>query len=154
MSDFPKQQKAIQYEKFVFSDSAAARILDIDAFKVLHVIKGINETHNVCTIDHKVYQVPNSEFYRNFVFSRQQRSKQLSAQATAYSNVWIVTNPKNRKRYPVRATADSIECKCRDYQKQQEILGKGCCKHGYRILNYLGYQDLKAYMNRNSAIAA
>ncbi|MGB5714490.1 MAG: SWIM zinc finger family protein, partial [Waterburya sp.] len=99
------------------------------------------------------YQIPLAKFKQDFAQSRKLNSKALLISSTQYRNVFIVQNPENRNKYPVRYISSGIECKCRDFEKQQEILGKGCCKHGYKLLNHLGYNSLQSYLDRNNSVA-
>jgi hypothetical protein len=37
-------------------------------------------------------------------------------------------------------------CTCDDFNNQLEFFGRGCCKHGYAVLNSLGCQSLEHYL--------
>jgi hypothetical protein len=39
-----------------------------------------------------------------------------------------------------------IDCTCPDYEVQVKEFGKGCCKHAYAVLNFLGFKSLKDFM--------
>lgn len=58
---------------------------------------------------------------------------------------FTVTNPESESRHLVTCLPDQVMCDCEDYHWQMEILGTGCCKHGYAALAYLGYDSLRDY---------
>jgi hypothetical protein len=51
--------------------------------------------------------------------------------------------------YQLYARADRVTCTCEDYKNQSNILGRGICKHGYAVLNHLGYESLSDYIERD-----
>ncbi|MGF1499585.1 MAG: SWIM zinc finger family protein [Elainellaceae cyanobacterium] len=57
-----------------------------------------------------------------------------------------VASQHGNHAYEVICLPDRIECTCHDYQFQVQSLGRGCCKHGYAVLNYLGYPSLQSYL--------
>lgn len=59
---------------------------------------------------------------------------------------YTVTNPANGSQHLVEETSDGLECDCEDYHWQLHFFGKGCCKHGYAVLQYLGFESLQEYM--------
>ena len=42
-----------------------------------------------------------------------------------------------------------IDCSCGDMQQQRESWGRGCCKHGYALLEMFGYKSLQDYVTKN-----
>jgi len=58
---------------------------------------------------------------------------------------FTVTNPESGSRHLVTCLPDRVVCDCEDYHWQLEFFGKGCCKHGYAALAYLGYDSLRDY---------
>jgi hypothetical protein len=41
-----------------------------------------------------------------------------------------------------------LTCTCGDFKLQQELFQKGCCKHGYAVLQTLGFSTLKNFIER------
>lgn len=149
--DFNKLRRNNQRNKFIFSNAAAERILGLPAFSVVETDLTHENKVLVKTRDKK-YELPTSAFYQDFTQSRQRRSQKLQVSTTEYGNVFMITNPENHNRYPTRTIATGVECRCRDYEKQQELItgSRHCCKHGYAVLSYLGYSSLAEYLAANS----
>lgn len=59
---------------------------------------------------------------------------------------FTVTNPVSHARHLVSCLSDRIECDCEDYHWQTHYFGRGCCKHGYAVLQYLGFESLQEYI--------
>lgn len=57
-----------------------------------------------------------------------------------------VTNPASGSRHLVTGQSNRLECDCEDYYWQTQHFGRGCCKHGYAVLNYLGFDSLRQYI--------
>lgn len=138
--------------KFIFSRSAAERILHLEPLSITDLQNVYPGQIKVTTKQKQEYHIGVNRFIEDFVTSRKLKAKKLKVETTKYSNLYRVINPENLNRYPVRTTTKGIECKCRDYQKQQEILGEGCCKHGFSVLNYLGYEKLSDYCKRQVTV--
>ena len=84
----------------------------------------------------------NMLFYSSFVEDRKSRSKSIQVTPNAFADrIYTARNESNDHTYTVIA-AESIECQCADYRAQLSFIGKGCCKHGYAVLNYLGFSSL------------
>lgn len=49
--------------------------------------------------------------------------------------------------YDLTLQQTTIVCSCKDYEKQIETFGKGCCKHGYAVLGQLGFTSLLDYID-------
>lgn len=43
----------------------------------------------------------------------------------------------------------SLTCSCGDFKRQIESFGKGCCKHGYAVLQTLGYGSLEDFVRNH-----
>jgi hypothetical protein len=63
-------------------------------------------------------------------------------QATRFT----VRNESKGSAYVVDASPSSLNCTCEDYKNQIQFLGRGCCKHGYAVLNKLGFNSLAKYI--------
>jgi hypothetical protein len=86
-------------------------------------------------------------FKQHFVARRKAASKAL--QVTRYvfdQQAFTVRNETKNSTYQVIAN-DTVSCECHDYQNQLSFLGKGCCKHGYAVLNHLGFKSLTDYVH-------
>lgn len=59
---------------------------------------------------------------------------------------YTVTNPHSGSQYLVQERGDRLDCTCEDYYWQCQSFGRGCCKHGYAVLQYLGFDSLREYM--------
>lgn len=136
-----------EIENYIFTRSAAERILELPAFSIQQ-IKVYSNAILAKNKQQHLYTMEREWFLHDFAQSRINKAFKLKVEKTNYSNLYRVTNPENKHQYPVRLISEKVECKCRDYQKQQEILGKGCCKHGYAVLNSLGYKHLEDYLSQ------
>lgn len=85
------------------------------------------------------------EFKKKFIAIRKQRSKNLKPQQINDSTYIVVNNSKGTQ-YNLTLLDTRIDCDCIDYQNQVEYFGGGCCKHGYSVLNELGFNSLKDYV--------
>lgn len=80
-------------------------------------------------------------FYKCFVKDRQERSKTIEVTQNPFADrIYTARNP-NGHTYAV-ILSDRAECQCRDYREQINFLGRGMCKHGYAVLNHLGFSSL------------
>ena len=61
------------------------------------------------------------------------------------NSFWVV-NPGKQTNYRVEARRDGVFCTCDDFNNQLEFFGRGCCKHGYAVLGYLGLGSLADYL--------
>jgi hypothetical protein len=86
-------------------------------------------------------------FKRHFVTRRQAAAKALQVTRYAFDQqAFTVRNETKHSTYQVIAN-DTVSCECHDYQNQVSFLGKGCCKHGYAVLNHLGFKSLADYVH-------
>jgi hypothetical protein len=86
-------------------------------------------------------------FKRHFVTRRQAAAKALQVTRYAFDQqAFTVRNETKHSTYQVIAN-DTVSCECHDYQNQLSFLGKGCCKHGYAVLNHLGFKSLTDYVH-------
>lgn len=137
----------VSSENFVFSRAAVARMLKIDRALVKRV-----EVWSNCVFVIVVGRRPRfwkkSDFQNHFVDHRKNESKYYSAVSMVNEefNVWS----RDGKRYILKGLPETVQCPCEDYQNQQRIFkGKGCCKHGYAVLSFLGFDRLSEYIENN-----
>ena len=64
-----------------------------------------------------------------------------------------VINPGKETVYQVEARSDGVFCTCDDFNNQLEFFGRGCCKHGYAVLAYLGLSSLADYLRVQKVVA-
>lgn len=63
-------------------------------------------------------------------------------QATRFT----VRNENKGSAYVIDCSPSRLNCTCEDYKNQVEFIGRGCCKHGYAVLNKLGFSSLAKYV--------
>ena len=81
-------------------------------------------------------------FYSSFVEDRKARSRLIEITQNPFANrVYTARNTTSNHSYTV-IVSDAIECQCADYRSQISFVGRGCCKHGYAVLNHLGFNSL------------
>jgi hypothetical protein len=86
-------------------------------------------------------------FKAHFVEWRIQRSHLLKVtQRLDQPHCFTVHNANRDTAYYVEARPDGMYCTCDDFHNQLEFFGRGCCKHGYAVLNSLGCQSLEQYL--------
>jgi len=139
-------------EQLVYSRAAAARILGVPVEQIRRVEVW---PRVVLVVPHKGYGlrprfVSQRVFKENFVEFRRQSAKDLLVIAQRGSQ-FTVLNPGNDHQYQVVVGTASVKCECEDYKNQVHYLGRGCCKHCYRVLFHLGFQTLKDYVNSKAA---
>ncbi|MGE5658154.1 MAG: hypothetical protein ACM37W_16245 [Actinomycetota bacterium] len=87
-------------------------------------------------------------FRNHFVDWRKAQSEEIDIFETE-GNKYTAINERKHSIYTVEALQDGIRCGCDDYQNQIKFLKKGCCKHGYALLNYLGFDRLSDYIEHH-----
>lgn len=91
------------------------------------------------------------KFLQHFADHRRNESKGLVvSKVVNFDNIFSVQNLLKNSFYQVYKTVDKVVCCCDDYRNQDTFLEgkKRCCKHGYAVLNYLGFQSLGDYLNQ------
>ena len=88
-----------------------------------------------------------SAFKQAFVLRRMKAARPLKAEQWAEVPAWFtVRNEEKGSSYPVELGSAGPVCECEDYRNQQAFFGKGVCKHGYAVLQALGYGSLAGYL--------
>ena len=139
-------------EQLVYSRAAAARILGVPVEQIRRVEVW---PFVVLVIPHKGFGlrprfVSKQTFRTHFVEFRRQSARDLLV-ITQRGSEFTVLNPANSNQYQVVVGTSGIKCGCEDYHNQLRFLGRGCCKHCYRVLFHLGFQTLKDYVNSKAA---
>lgn len=91
--------------------------------------------------------VSKTAFKQMFVDFRKAGAKALTVTANLFvPNTFKVRNESKNTAYDVLIIEKNITCGCEDYNNQMEAMGKRVCKHGYAVLNHLGYNSLADYV--------
>lgn len=127
----------------IFSIAAAQRILGRSVYEVrvwawVVLVRGVG----FCRFMSK------KDFLNHFADRRKAESKKIT----------VVVNPRNENEYKVvdkdytlKVFHSEISCNCEDYKNQLRYIGKGICKHGYAVLNHLGFSSLSTYIETKEA---
>jgi len=139
-------------EQLVYSRAAAARILGVPVEQIRRVEVW---PFVVLVIPHRGFGlrprfVSKQTFKVHFVEFRREAARNLLVVAQSGAE-FTVLNPANSNQYQVVVGTSGIKCGCEDYHNQLRFLGRGCCKHCYRVLFHLGFQTLKDYVNSKAA---
>jgi len=139
-------------EQLLYSRAAAARILGVPVEQIRRVEVW---PRVVLVVPHKGYGlrprfVSQRVFKEHFVEFRREAARNLLVAAQSGAE-FTVLNPSNGHQYKVVVGTASVKCECEDYKNQIHYLGRGCCKHCYRVLFHLGFQTLKDYVNSKAA---
>lgn len=92
-------------------------------------------------------------FKQHFVEWRKAQSRGLKVtERLDVANHYTIRNEAKDTVYILEARADGLFCTCDDLNNQLEFFGKGCCKHGYAVLNYLGFGSLREYITAQKVV--
>jgi predicted nucleic acid-binding Zn finger protein len=92
-------------------------------------------------------------FKQHFAEWRKAQSKGLKiTERLDISNHYTVRNLSKDTAYVVEKRPDGVFCTCEDLNNQLEFFGRGCCKHGYAVLNHLGFGSLSEYLHAQKVI--
>lgn len=86
-------------------------------------------------------------FKQHFVDRRKAEAKVLTVQKAFMPNTFHVLNKKSRTEYTIQCFTGGIICNCEDFRNQSQFFGRACCKHGYAVLELLGFGSLQNYIN-------
>ncbi|MGB3493881.1 MAG: hypothetical protein WBA57_14220 [Elainellaceae cyanobacterium] len=86
-----------------------------------------------------------SVFKTHFVEFRKQQAKQLRVQRR-HTDLFVAFNPERSTNYILETRDDGVFCTCDDLNNQLAFWNKGCCKHGYAVLSYLGFSSLRDFL--------
>ena len=91
--------------------------------------------------------ISKAQLKRHFVERRQAAAQGLEVRNELCTPVcYTVTDPQSGSHHRATEHAGWLACDCEDYYWQQRFIGRGCCKHGYAVLNYLGFDSLKSFV--------
>lgn len=137
----------------LYTKAAALRIL-----KIATKVESVKVLKNCVQVTYKTAHGRCSTFLSKTVFKQNFVSdRKAAATALICSEVmqgcWKVGNPQNGNVYDVWLSVRSVDCGCEDYRQQIDTIGKGICKHGYRVLTELGIDSLAEYIQSNRPAA-
>jgi hypothetical protein len=143
----------INKTNFLYSKSAAARILGVSVYSIAR----FEVWAYVCFVHVKGQRptfMSKKAFKQHFVDWRIEQSKWLCV-AQVDREHYRVINPKKSTAYSVWAFEESFDCECEDYKNQVLIFnnGKACCKHCYAVLTWLGHNRLSDYISAQARAA-
>jgi len=136
----------INPKNFIYSRAAVARMLGIAS----QLIKKVEIWANcifVIVQGRRPRFWKKASFRNHFVDHRkfEARYYEVAAKSDSKFEVW-----NSKSSYQLEALQTEIKCPCEDYNNQQRIFkGKGCCKHGYAVLHFLGFDRLSQYVENH-----
>lgn len=89
--------------------------------------------------------ISKTAFWELFHKPRKERAQALHI--SHYGQNLFQVEGSNQNSYFVELDKDKVICECMDY-KQQELadIKNPICKHGWRALNYIGFDSLSSYI--------
>ena len=133
-------------EQMVFSRSAASRI--VQALLQNVEVQVWSQVIWVKVKGRKPKFISPKAFIEDFHQTRMRHAKNLDYRAISDTK-YVVINPENGHKYLVDLHPDKLTCTCEDYAQQSQVFEQPCCKHCYRILFALGYQNLVEYVEQS-----
>lgn len=138
-------------DKLIYTKKSAACILKIDVENIEFVY--VSDSFVLVGLFNSSVKLSKTEFKVMFVEDRKARSSTINVtQDLNKTLTYTVRNEDNNHRYQVRLKPDSIYCQCPDYQNQLRAGLNGCCKHGYSVLNVIGYGSLADYLKFTKSV--
>lgn len=134
----------------VYSAAAVRRIL-ANSFPVVRIEKW----WKVCLVVFKGCRprfVSRAAFLKHFVEWRKAQARALQVtRHVGFSYIFAVRNESKGSVYQVQTFLGGLNCQCEDFQNQAQFFGQACCKHGYAVLSYLGFDSLSGYIGHQRA---
>lgn len=137
----------INPKNFIYSAAAVARMLGIKPGLVKKVEAWANCVF-VIVAGRRPRFWKKSAFRNHFVNWRKNQAEFYNVVRTS-DREFLVSNNNRSSCYHVDALQQAIVCECDDYQNQQKFFKTGCCKHGYAVLEVLGFQRLSEYIEHH-----
>lgn len=134
----------------VYSAAAVRRML-ATSFPVVRIEKW----WKVCLVVFKGCRprfMSRQAFLRHFVEWRKVQAQALQVtRHVGFSYIFAVRNVSKGSVYQVQTFTGGLSCQCEDFQNQAQFFGQACCKHGYAVLNYLGFDSLSGYIEQRAS---
>jgi len=89
-------------------------------------------------------------FFQWFAESRKQRSYGIPVTQNVFDKTkFTARSSRGEELYNLQALRGGIICDCDDFKNQMSLFGerRKLCKHGYAVLNRLGYGSLQQYLD-------
>ena len=142
------------FESFVFTKSAALRLLDATCINDLQVWANCIWVKFYKQVGSKlkcfVRFVSKSKFYNQFAIDRKYRSKTISVTQNVFNqDQYSARSSRGDDLYHLEVLDSAITCTCEDYKNQTLFFGvhaSKLCKHGYAVLSKLGFSSLAEYI--------
>jgi len=156
------KEKPITKDSYIFTVTAAARILGIDKYSIESVrfseilnkfIVQFEDSDPLLGGQQKFLTKQN--FYRDFANSRRERRHQILVKRTNQPLTFSATSSKDMmaSRYVLELTPSTITCNCKDQEVQRNLkLPQQCCKHSYALMELLGMQTLSLIAYRKDKV--
>ena len=131
--------------QLLYSAAAIRRLLDLPASATVQ-IKEFGQVLWVWVQGQRPTFVSKADLKQHFVQRRQAEAQKLTVVDWLRTpECYTVRSQQGDKDYWVTCTDGALRCTCADYQRQLTTFGRGCCKHGYAVLQHLGYSSLQTY---------
>ena len=122
----------------LYTRAAAARIMNVSASKIVKFAVW-DKVIFLQVKGHRCTFVSKKKFKLDFVESRQESGKNLEVDVNLFRPDQHLVYSKGN----VYIVGKDMSCDCADFIAQSQAFGgRGCCKHGYAVLNYLGHNKL------------
>ncbi|MDB9526906.1 SWIM zinc finger family protein [Oscillatoria sp. CS-180] len=131
---------------FVYSAAAVRRLMGLPSSVPVQIREFLDVIWVWVKGDRPTF-ISKTDFKHHFVERRKEDARELEVTDWLRDPPrYTVTNPNSGSQHVVSEYADRLDCDCEDYRWQQQFIGRGCCKHGYAVLQYLGFDSLKTFV--------
>ncbi len=147
------RRKQTAADKMLYTKKAVAKVLNL-AYNQIEFIY-VGEESILVGLYNNSIKLDKQSFREEFVKVRKIRSQTIAVRPHPNElNAFVAENQINHHSHTVQLTDRHVFCDCEDYQKQYDNWQQGCCKHGYAVLNHLGYSSLQEYIHREKETRA
>ncbi|MGF1461081.1 MAG: SWIM zinc finger family protein [Leptolyngbyaceae cyanobacterium] len=131
---------------FVYSAAAIRRLMGLPA-SVPVQMREFLDVMWVWVKGHRPTFISKADLKQHFVDHRKAEAQALTVTDWLRDPPrYTVTNPQTQSQHLVQEYRDRLDCDCEDYRWQQQFIGRGCCKHGYAVLQHLGFTSLADFV--------
>jgi hypothetical protein len=133
----------------LYTKAAALRLLS----GLATVVHAVRQLKNCIQVTYQTRRGKCSTFLSRKAF------KQAFVDARKASGRSLPSSQINATHYQVGEhtvvlSRDRLDCDCHDYMRQRQVFGRGCCKHGYHVLQaWLSQGSLAEYLQCRRNIA-
>jgi hypothetical protein len=141
-------------QSLLYSKASVARLLKVSGSKIV----SLQVWHKVCFVilaGERATFVSLAGLRQAFVDFRKKLDLTLTFKRKAQVGLSYVKgsvySESSGKWYSVELSSQTgVKCDCEDFNKQVAAFGKGVCKHGYKVLRYVGCESLSQYFSNFS----